>query len=293
MSPAASSSAVSRPPATTPAPSVVIEPAGGFFDFDLRALWEHRELIYFMVWREVKSKYKQTVLGFGWTVVQPLLTTAIFWVIFSQFARVQSDGIPYPLFAFSGLLPWNYFSQAVSRSSSGLVGNANLVGKVYFPRLILPLSAVLVPIIDFLISLVVFIVLMLWYGMMPTAAMLALPLFMFVAFLTALGMGLWLSALHVKYRDIAVLVPFVVQVWMYASPVIYPLTMIPERWELLRRWYGLNPMVGVVSGVRWALTGGALPDARVAAISLIVVVAIFLSGLVYFRRAERQFADLI
>jgi lipopolysaccharide transport system permease protein len=274
-------------------PSVVIEPVGGFFDFDLRALWEHRELIYFMVWREVKSKYKQTVLGFGWTIVQPLLTTAIFWVIFSQFARVQSDGIPYPLFAFSGLLPWNYFSQAVSRSSSGLVGNANLVGKVYFPRLILPLSAVLVPIIDFLISLVVFIVLMLWYGMMPTAAMLALPLFMFVAFLTALGMGLWLSALHVKYRDIAVLVPFVVQVWMYASPVIYPLTMIPERWELLRRWYGLNPMVGVVSGVRWALTGGALPDARVAAISLIVVVAIFLSGLVYFRRAERQFADLI
>jgi lipopolysaccharide transport system permease protein len=293
MTPVASSSAVSRSSHTTPVPSVVIEPVGGFFDFDLRALWEHRELIYFMVWREVKSKYKQTVLGFGWTIVQPLLTTAIFWVIFSQFARVQSDGIPYPLFAFSGLLPWNYFSQAVSRSSSGLVGNANLVGKVYFPRLILPLSAVLVPIIDFLISLVVFIVLMLWYGMMPTAAMLALPLFMFVAFLTALGMGLWLSALHVKYRDIAVLVPFVVQVWMYASPVIYPLTMIPERWELLRRWYGLNPMVGVVSGVRWALTGGALPDARVAAISLIVVVAIFLSGLVYFRRAERQFADLI
>lgn len=290
MTPAASSSAVSRPPATTSAPSVVIEPAGGFFDFDLRALWEHRELIYFMVWREVKSKYKQTVLGFGWTIVQPLLTTAIFWVIFSQFARVQSDGIPYPLFAFSGLLPWNYFSQAVSRSSSGLVGNANLVGKVYFPRLILPLSAVLVPIIDFLISLVVFIVLMLWYGMVPTAAVLALPLFMFVAFLTALGMGLWLSALHVKYRDVAVLVPFVVQVWMYASPVIYPLTMIPKWWQA---WYGLNPLVGVVTGVRWALTGGALPDARITAISLIAVVAIFVSGLVYFRRAERQFADLI
>lgn len=290
MSPAASSSAVSRPPATTPAPSVVIEPAGGFFDFDLRALWEHRELIYFMVWREVKSKYKQTVLGFGWTVVQPLLTTAIFWVIFSQFARIQSDDIPYPLFAFSGLLSWNYFSQAVSRSSAGLVGNANLVGKVYFPRLILPLSAVLVPIIDFLISLVVFVALMLWYGMVPTVAVLALPLFMFVAFLTALGMGLWLSALHVKYRDIAVLVPFVVQVWMYASPVIYPLTMIRGRW---RSWYELNPLVGVVSGVRWALTGGALPDVRVTAISLIGVAVIFLSGLVYFRRAERQFADLI
>lgn len=278
------------PAAATPLPSVVIEPAGGWFDFEWRALWEHRELVYFLVWRDVKSKYKQTALGFGWTVLQPLLTTAIFWVIFSQFGRMSSGRVPYPLFAFCGLLPWNYFSQAIGRCSACLVGNSALVSKVYFPRLILPLAAAIVPVIDFLISLVVFFGLLAWFHQPVGWPILALPVLMFVTFLTALGVGLWLAALHVKYRDVAVLVPFLVQIWMYASPVIYALTMIPERW---RRLYSINPMAGVISGVRWALTGEAFPDLGAGALSLIAVAIFLVSGLWYFRRADRQFADLI
>jgi lipopolysaccharide transport system permease protein len=214
----------------------------------------------------------------------------VFWVVFSQFARVPSDGMPYPLFAFIGLLPWTYFSQAIARSSGGLVGNANLIGKVYFPRLIIPLAAALSPAVDLAVSFLVLIGLLLWYAIVPGPAVLALPLLAFIAFATAFGVSLWLSALHVKYRDVGHVVPFLIQVWMYASPVIYPLSLVPERWRPI---YSLNPMVGVVEGFRWALSGGALPDLRAGAVSLSVVGLVLVSGLVYFRYTEREFADVI
>ena len=276
--------------ATSVRPTVVIEPRARFFALDLKSLWEYRELVYFMVWRDVKTRYKQSFLGVGWALLQPLLTMLVFWIIFSRFARVPSDGMPYPLFALTGLLPWMYFSQAVSRSSGGLVGNANLIGKVYFPRLIIPLSAALTPLIDLLFSFAILAALMIWYGAPPTGATLAVPAMVAVAFATALGVGMWLSALHVKYRDVAHVVPFVVQIWMYASPVIYPLTLVPERWRAL---YSVNPMVGVVEGFRWAFIGAHPPRLVPTTISCVVVVALLLSGLWYFRRTERQFADVI
>jgi lipopolysaccharide transport system permease protein len=274
----------------SPAPTVVIEPRARLFDLDLSTLWEYRELVYFMVWRDVKTRYKQTVLGVAWALLQPVLTMLVFWVVFSQFARVPSEGLPYPLFAFIGLLPWTYFSQAVARSSGGLVGNANLIGKVYFPRLIIPLAAALSPAVDLAVSFLVLIGLLLWYAIVPGPAVLALPLLAFIAFVTAFGVSLWLSALHVKYRDVGHVVPFLIQVWMYASPVIYPLSLVPERWRPL---YSLNPMVGVVEGFRWALSGGPLPDLRAGAVSLSVVGLVLVSGLVYFRHTEREFADVI
>jgi lipopolysaccharide transport system permease protein len=271
-------------------PSVIIAPRTRLLDLDLPALWEYRELVYFMVWRDVKTRYKQTVLGVAWALLQPLMTMAVFWMVFSYFARVPSDGVPYPLFAFVGLLPWTYFSQAVARSSGGLVGNSNLIGKVYFPRLIIPLAAAVTPAIDFLLSFVVLGALIAWYGVMPSLAILALPAFMIVAFGAAIGVGLWLSALHVKYRDVAHLVPFLIQIWMYASPVIYPVSLVPPQWRAV---YSLNPMVAVIDGFRWALTGGARPDPTTTAISVLMVAVLVVSGLIYFRRTEREFADVI
>lgn len=271
-------------------PAVVIEPRTRFFDLDLGSLWEYRELVYFMVWRDVKTRYKQTVLGIAWALLQPGLTMLVFWVVFSHFARVPSDGLPYPLFAFIGLLPWTYLSQAVARIGNGLVGNSNLIAKVYFPRLVIPLAAAITPSVDFLLAFVVLAGLMLWYGMVPTLAILALvPLFL-LAFLTALAVGTWLSALNVKYRDVGQLIPFLVQIWMYASPVIYPVSLVPERWHTL---YSLNPMVGIITGFRWALAGGEPPDLVMGWASLALVAALLCTGVVYFRRAEREFADVI
>jgi lipopolysaccharide transport system permease protein len=271
-------------------PSVVIEPRRRLFDLDLPSLWQYRELVYFMVWRDIKARYKQTVLGVAWALLQPVLTMLVFWVVFSQFARVPSDGLPYPLFAFIGLLPWTYFSQAVARSGTGLVGNSNLIGKVYFPRLIIPLAAAITPGVDFLLSLGVLAGLMLWYGVVPAFAMLAVLPLIVLAFVAALAVGIWLSALNVKYRDVGHLIPFLIQIWMYASPVIYPLSLVPERWQPI---YSLNPMVGIITGFRWALTGGGAPNVTSGLVSLAAVAALLLSGLVYFRRAEREFADVI
>ena len=257
---------------------------------ELRALWEFRELSYFMVWRDVKTRYKQTALGIGWVVLQPLLTTAIFTVVFSYFAKMPSQGIPYPLFAFSALLPWAYFSQAVTRSSTVLVSNANLISKVYFPRLILPLAAAITPLVDFLLTFVVFVALMVWYHVIPTTAMLLLPVFLVMAFLTAFAVSLWLSALNVKYRDVGHLIPFLVQIWMYASPVVYPVNLVPDRWRSI---YGINPMVTVVEGFRSSLLGTPPPDATLAFISSAAVLVMFTGGLMYFRSTERTFADVI
>jgi lipopolysaccharide transport system permease protein len=273
------------------AATVVIEPARSLFDLDLKAVWEYRELLYFLVWRDVKVRYKQTAIGVAWVVLQPLLTMMVFTVIFSYLVRIPSDGLPYPLFAFTALLPWTYFNQALTRGGAGLVSNANLITKVYFPRLIVPLSAVAAPLVDFLLSFVILLGLMVWYSVTPTWGVLALPLFLLVALMTALAMALLLSPLHAQYRDVGHIIPFLAQFWMYASPVIYPVSLIPEQWRLL---YSLNPMVGVIEGFRWALLDHASgPDFRVMGVSAVVVLALLAVGVVSFRRAERTFADVV
>lgn len=274
--------------ATTP--WVVIERHRAPLREELRALWEFRELLYFMVWRDVKTRYKQTVLGVGWALLQPLLTTVIFTVIFAYFARMPSQGVPYPLFAFTALLPWAYFSQALSRSSLGLVANANLISKVYFPRLIVPLAGAMTPLVDFSLTFALLVGLLAWYQVVPTLAVLALPAFVLMAFLAAVAASLWLSALNVKYRDVGHLIPFLLQTWMYASPVVYPIDLIPQGW---RGVYGLNPMVTVVEGFRWSLLGTPAPDATIACLSSAAVLAMLAGGFTYFKATERTFADVI
>jgi lipopolysaccharide transport system permease protein len=272
------------------AATVVVEPARGLFDLDFKGVWEYRELLYFLVWRDVKVRYKQTVLGVAWVVLQPLLTMMVFTVIFSYLVRVPSDGLPYPLFAFTALLPWTYFNQALTRGGAGLVSNANLISKVYFPRLLIPLSAAVAPLVDFLLSFVILLGLMVYYGVTPAWGVLALPLFMLLALMTALAMALLLSPLHAQYRDVGHIIPFLAQFWMYASPVIYPVSLIPEQWRLL---YSLNPMVGVIEGFRWALLDHDKPDFRVMIVSALVVFVLLSVGVVLFRRAERTFADIV
>src|SRR5262245_38534167 len=240
-----------------PPPSAVVQPSTSLLDLDLRAVWQYRELLYFLVWHEVKVRYKQTVLGVAWAILQPLMTMAIFAVIFGMFVNVPSDGLPYPLFAFVALLPWTYFSEAMTRSSVSLVGDAQLIRKVYFPRLIMPLAAVVSPAVDFLLAFSLLLGMMAWYGVSPTWGIIMLPGFLLLGLLTALAVGLWLSALNVRYRDVRHTVPFLIQCWMYASPVAYPVSVVPEGWRVL---YGLNPMAGVIEGFRWALLGKQSPD---------------------------------
>lgn len=268
---------------------LIIEPSHGFA-IKLRELWEYRELLYFLVWRDVKVRYKQTVLGIAWVVLQPLIATLIFTVVFGQLAKVPSGDLPYPLFAFAALLPWNYFASALNRSGTSLVNNANLITKVYFPRLIIPLANVFNGLVDFAISLLVLVALMAYYGVVPNAAVLLLPFFLLMAICTVLGVSLWLAALGVRYRDVNYMLPFLVQVWMYATPVVYPASLFPERW---RPVLGLNPMAGVVEGFRWALTGTGDPPGRMLVVSILIVLLLLASGLVFFRSTERTFADVV
>jgi lipopolysaccharide transport system permease protein len=278
-------------PSTAAAPpALLIGPRRGWLDLDLRSIYTYRELLYFLTWRDVKVRYKQAAIGVAWVILQPLLTMIMFTVIFGKLAGLQSDGLPYPLFAFAALLPWNYFSQAVSRSSTSLVSNSNLISKVYFPRLIVPIASSLGPAVDFLPSFVIVLGMMVWYGVPPTWGILALPVFLLLAFLTAVTSCLYLSALNVQYRDVGHAVPFLVQFWMYASPVVYSVRIIPERWRAL---YSLNPLVGVIEGFRWALGGKQHPDFHVMTISAAVVVVLLFGGLIFFRRMERTFADVI
>jgi lipopolysaccharide transport system permease protein len=275
---------------STEFPTFVIESRQSLFNLDLAAIWQRRELLYFLVWRDVKVRYKQTAIGAAWAVLSPLMTVLIFTVVFGTLAKIPSDGLPYVVFAFAGFLPWTYFSQALSRSSVSLVGNAHLITKVYFPRLIIPLAAVTTPTVDFVISLLSLFGLMLWYGVMPTWNLLALPLFLLLAALIALAVGLWLAPLNVRYRDVNHTIPFLVQAWMYASPVVYPLSLVPERWRLL---YVVNPMVGVIEGFRWSLTGAENPNVVAIAVSVTIAVLAVLGGLMFFRRMECAFADVI
>jgi lipopolysaccharide transport system permease protein len=256
----------------------------------LKELWDYRELLYFLVWRDVKVRYKQTVIGAAWTVIQPLLTIVIFTLVFQHFAKLPSDGVPYPLFSFTGLLPWNYFAKALNNGINSVVGSANLITKVYFPRLILPISAILSGLIDFGISFLCLLGMMIWYGLMPGWGVLALPLFLLLAVLTALSVGLWLAVINVRYRDVGQAIPFLIQLWLFVSPVAYPLSVVPEKWRVL---YSLNPMTGVIEGFRWALLGKPMLDILPIAISVVVVLALLFAGIRFFRRMEETFADIV
>jgi len=271
-------------------PTVVVEPKKGLFQLELQAVWEYRELLYFLIWRDVKVRYKQTVIGAAWAILQPVMTMVLFTLIFGKLAKIPSDGLPYSLFAFTALLPWNYFSQAISRSGASLVSAANLISKVYFPRLLVPVSAATAPLVDFAIAFVVLVGMMRWYGIAPSWAMLAVPLFLLMALFAALAVGLWLSALNVRYRDVGHAIPFLIQFWKFASPVAYPVSLVPEKWRLL---YSLNPMAGVIEGFRWALLGKEIPEFGVMAVSALVVLAMFIGGLIYFSRVEQTFADVV
>ena len=276
--------------ATQAGPICRIEPSKGWAALKLGELWHYRELLYFLAWRDIQVRYKQTAIGVGWVVVQPLATMAIFTLIFGWLAKMPSDGLPYSIFSFTGLLPWNYFSQAFTRSGASLVANASLISKVYFPRLIVPLSAVVVPLIDFGVTFLALTGMMLWFSIAPTWQWLALPLFLSFAAISALAVGLWLAALNVRYRDVAHTIPFLVQFWMFASPVAYPASLVPEKWRLL---YGLNPMVGVIEGFRWCLLGTGTLDRGVLAVSAVMVLALLWGGIIFFKRMEKTFADVV
>jgi lipopolysaccharide transport system permease protein len=269
---------------------LLIRPHKGLFSLDLISVWQYRELLYFLVWRDVIVRYKQTVIGVAWIILQPTITMIIFTVVFGNLAKIPSDGIPYPVFAFSALLPWSYFSQALARVSSSVVNSAPLVTKVYFPRLLIPVAASLSPLVDLFFTFMVLAALMAWFGIVPTWGLLALPLLLALAVMTALAVGLWSSALNVKYRDVSSIIPFLIQIWMYASPVVYPVSLVPEKWRLI---YSLNPMVGVIEGFRWALLGKESPDFLVISMSASVVFALLFGGIVYFQRMEQTFADVI
>lgn len=269
---------------------LVIEPRTGYVQVGWRELWAARELLYFLAWRDLKTRYAQTAIGAGWALMQPLLSTLIFTLVFSYLAKVPSDGLPYPLFAFAAILPWSLFARSLERSTLSVVTEGGLIKKVYFPRLIIPIAATFINLVDFTVGLLILMGMMTWYQVLPQWTVLFLPLFVLVALLTALSVSLWLSALNVKYRDVASVVPLVTQLWMFASPVLYPASLVPES---LRWYYGLNPMAGVIEGFRWALLGKSAPDWTMVAVSLGVVGFLLIGGVMFFRRVERTFADLI
>ncbi len=273
-----------------PKRKIIIENRRGLFSMDWMELWEYRELLYALVGRELKVRYKQTAIGVSWVILQPLITVLIFTVIFGKLAKIPSDGVWYPVFALTALLPWTYFSQAVSRATVALVGNANLVNKVYFPRILLPLSMVIAPLVDLALSMALLFVLLVYAGIPLTLRVMTLPIFVVMAMLTAFGVSLFVSAANVKYRDVGHAIPFVIQIWMFVSPIVYPASLVPDHWKWL---YGLNPLTGVIDGFRWALLGQTAPDLIVMAASFAVFCIVLLAGLVYFRHMERQFADVI
>jgi len=269
----------------------IIKPTSGWVALNLRDLWKYRELIYFLIWRDIKVRYKQAVLGIGWAIIQPILTMVIFSIIFGRFGKLPTDqSLPYPLFTFAALLPWGLFANALQRSGTSLVGSAHLITKIYFPRLIIPISAVVGGIVDFAISFVILLLMMAYYNVYPTWNMLWIIPLTLLTLVTALSVGLWLSALNVRYRDVQQMIPFLVQAWMYASPVAYSAKIITERtWQLI---YGLIPLTGIIQGFRWALLGGT-PPGELMWISSTVMVILFVSGLFYFRRMEKTFADTV
>ena len=277
--------------ATDEAPAVtVIEPPRGWMPFDWRELWRYRELLYFLVWRDIKVRYKQTVLGLAWAVLQPVLTMVVFTLFFGKLARVPSDGAPYALFSFAGLVPWTFFAYGLAQSANSVVASQSLIGKIYFPRILLPTATVLSGIIDYVVALAVLFLLLAYYHVPLAPNVLWLAPLTLLTFATALAAGLWLSALNVKYRDVRYLVPFLTQLWLFATPIAYSSSLLSERWRTV---YALNPMVGVVEGFRWAVLGvGEGPD-RVLAVSVVAAIAVLVTGIAYFQRTEVTFADIV
>ena len=271
-------------------PVTHITPPAGWFELNLAEVWQHRELLYFFVWRDIKVRYKQTAIGAGWAVLQPLLTMAIFTLFFGRLAKIPSDGIPYPVFFYAALLPWIYFAGALAGATNAVVENQRVITKVYFPRLILPFSSVLSGLVDFAIGFVLLLVMMVYYGVQPGMALLWLPVFLLLATATALGAGLWLAAWNARYRDVRYAIPFLVQLWMFASPVAYPSSLVPESWRWL---YGLNPMAGVIEGFRWALTGQGTAPGPLLLASAFAVVVLLVGGVAYFQRIEGTIADVV
>ena len=290
MSRGTRSSAANRSPVGRSEYRLRVQPTSGFGRLDLGDLWEYRDLLFFLVWRDIALRYKQTAIGVAWTVLQPLLTMLVFTVIFGRFAKIPSDGLPYSIFAFCALVPWTYVSQAIARSGVSLVTDAQLVRKVYFPRLIIPLASATAPLLDYLVSLIVLAVMMAGFAVAPGWNLLALPLVTLQTIMIAVAVGLWFAPLNAKYRDIGYAIPFVTQLWFYASPITYPLSVIPEKWRIL---YGLNPMVGLIESIRWAALDIPDPDVRVIAVGAAVTIALFLFGILFFKRLERVLADVI
>ena len=273
-----------------PAFHVHIEPSKGWVSLKLRELWEYRELLYFLIWRDVKVRYKQTVLGAAWAIIQPFFTMVVFSVFFGRLAKVPSDGMPYPIFSYVALVPWTFFANGLNQAVTGLVSHANLIKKVYFPRLAIPIARVLAGTVDFVLAFLMLLGMMLAYGIVPTVNVVWLPLFLLLALITSLGTALWLSAMNVQFRDVGYIVPFITQFWMYATPIAYPSSLLPEPWRTL---YGINPMAGVVEGFRWALLGTDTAPGPIVIVSSLAAVALLISGGFYFRRMEKTFADVV
>ena len=276
--------------AASPVPTLVIRPSRGWVAIKFRELWQYRELIYFFVWRDIKVRYKQTALGAAWAIIQPFVTMVVFSIFFGKLAKMPSDGIPYPIFTYCALLPWNYFSGAVTRASNSMVASGSLIKKVYFPRIAAPLAAVASGLVDLAISFGVLIAMMFYYKVVPEVTLLWLPVFTIMAITTALGVGLWFSAMNVKYRDIGHVIPFLTRTWFFITPVVYPSSMLTGFWRII---YGLNPMVSVVEGFRWALLGKGQHPGWMFAVSAAMVVVLLISGAFYFRRMEKTFADIV
>lgn len=268
-----------------------IEPTDGWVSLGLKELWEYKQLVYFFVWRDLKVRYKQTALGVAWAIIQPFFTMVVFSLFFGRLAKMPSDGLPYPVFNFAALVPWTFFASGLTQCSNSLIEGANLIKKVYFPRLALPLGAVLSGGVDFCLSFGMLLLLMWFYGVKPTENVIWLPLLLALAFITALGVGLWISALNVEYRDFRYIVTFLVQLWMFATPIAYPSSLLTEPWQ--RAVYSLNPMVGVIEGFRWALLGTETAPGPMVAVSACAAVVILLGGAYYFRRLEKRFADVV
>lgn len=271
-------------------PVIRIEPSVGWVSLKLGELLEYRELIYFLIWRDIKVRYKQTVLGVAWAIVQPLFTMLVFSLFFGRLAKIPSDGIPYPIFSYAALVPWTFFANGLNLASNSLVGSANLIKKVYFPRLAIPIATVLAGVVDFILAFIVLIGMMVYFGFVPTINILWLPLFLLIALITSLGVSLWLSAMNVEFRDVRYIMPFLTQFWLFSTPIAYPSSLLSEPWRTL---YGLNPMVGVVEGFRWALLGTKTAPGTIVFVSALVALALLISGALYFRRMEKSFADVV
>ena len=267
-----------------------IRPSKGWRGINFQELWVYRELVYFLCWRNIKVRYKQTVLGAMWAILQPFFTMVIFSLFFGKLAKIPSDGIPYPIFSYAALVPWTFFSNGITQSTASMVAGGNMIRKVYFPRLILPISSVFSGVVDFVLAFMVLLGMMFYFQIVPTINILWLPLLLLLALITALGVGMWLTALNVQFRDIRYTVPFMVQAWLFATPIAYPSSLLPEKWRAL---YGINPMAGVVEGFRWALLGVDTAPGPMIIVSTIISIAILVSGAFYFRLLEKSFADVV